>query len=246
MRAMVAANWKMNLPPEGVEAWVKSAAGWEQSELVSIVVAPPFPFLPEVVRLAEEGIEVAAQNLAEHESGAFTGEVSGGMLRQAGCSCVIVGHSERRQLYGETDALVGRKLRAATGAGLTPIFCIGETKEVRDAGGTRALLETQIRTALETAGAVERLVVAYEPVWAIGTGDNATPGQVGETHSEIRQLLTPFGLAGIPILYGGSVKPDNAAELAAVDGVDGFLVGGASLTSEAFKGIWQAIVSSRS
>jgi triosephosphate isomerase (TIM) len=243
MRAMVAANWKMNLPAEGVETWVRSVLGWEKSEVVSIVVAPPFPFLTQVAHLGGGEIGVAAQNLSEHESGAYTGEVSAGMLDRAGCSHVIVGHSERRQIFGEGDDLVGRKLRAAASAGLAPIFCIGETKEVRDGGGTRSLLEQQISTALRTAGTLEDLVVAYEPVWAIGTGDNATPEQVGETHAQIRELLTPFALADVILLYGGSVKPDNAADLAAVDGVDGFLVGGASLTSESFQSIWQPIAS---
>jgi triosephosphate isomerase (TIM) len=245
MGAMVAANWKMNLPPEGVEAWVGSVVGREESEDVLVVVAPPFPFLTQLAHLGGGAISVAAQNLSEHEAGAYTGEVSAGMLDRAGCSHVIVGHSERRQIYGEGDELVGRKLRAAASAGLVPIFCIGETKELRDGGGTRGLLERQIGTALRVAGTVDGLVVAYEPVWAIGTGDNATPEQVGETHAQIRDLLTPFGLADVILLYGGSVKPDNAAELAAVEGVDGFLVGGASLTSESFKAIWQAMVSSR-
>lgn len=217
------------------------------SPAVQVALAPPFTSL-ETVRRAIKGsrLLLSAQNLHWLPEGAFTGEVGADMLRDAGCSHVIVGHSERRRLFGETNRDVGRKLAAALEASLKPVLCIGETLQERRAGRTRRTLSAQLSGALKgiPKSVNEFLTVAYEPVWAIGTGKNATPSQVGETHDWIRRgLVRRFGEArarDIPILYGGSVNPRNAPELAAVQGVDGVLVGGASLDPQSFAAIVNA------
>jgi triosephosphate isomerase (TIM) len=213
-----------------------------------VAYCPPFTLL-DVAHSVLKGssISLGAQDVHWERSGAFTGEVSAPMLAEAGCRYVIVGHSERRQGLGETDLMIGAKARAAVGAGLVPIFCIGETEAERDSGQTKIILAGQVGRALTGASTIfnaDRLVVAYEPVWAIGTGRSATVSQVGEAHAWVRAEL---GLAlgqeiadGVRILYGGSVKPENAAELLACPGVDGALVGGASLDSNNFLGIVRA------
>lgn len=240
MNPIVAANWKMNLPGEGLAAWIEAVMGWPEDR-VEVVVAPPFPYLPVIADVAGDGsLRIAAQNVSEHESGAFTGEVSASMLGEVGCSDVIVGHSERRQLFAETDDLVHRKLRLVADQGLRPILCIGETREIRDAGKTVEHVDSQLKASLGSSS-IANLVVAYEPVWAIGTGLNATTMQVEDAHGSIRKILRDLGYEDVPILYGGSVKPANAAELAAAEGVDGFLVGGASLSSASFRDIRDAV-----
>jgi len=209
--------------------------------LVHVAVCPPFVNL-EVVRQVLEGspIQLGAQNMHYEEAGAYTGEVSAAMLRAVGCRYVILGHSERRQYFGETDALVNRKVKRALQYGLVPIVCVGETLEERQAGQAEAVVTCQLQGVLESIEltSAEALVIAYEPVWAIGTGHTATPAQAQEMHALIRQLLVSrYGDAigrALHILYGGSVKPDNAAALFAQPDVDGGLIGGASLKAADF------------
>jgi triosephosphate isomerase len=208
---------------------------------VEMVVAPPFTAVAAVAEaLRNTNVGVAAQNLHWEREGPFTGEISAGMITEAGAEYVIIGHSERRQLFGETDATVARKVAAAIEAGLTPIVCVGETLEERERNETLAVLDRQVKDGLDrlTAEQIAELVVAYEPVWAIGTGRNATAAQAGEAHSHIRQRLGEwFGAPAAEqchVIYGGSVKPDNIAELVREPDVDGALVGGASLDVRSF------------
>ena len=208
---------------------------------VEIVIAPPFTALHAAAEAARNSnVGVAAQDLYWEREGAFTGEISAMMIAEAGAAYVIIGHSERRTLFGETDASVNRKLAAAFGGGLTPIVCIGETLDQRERRETFAVLDRQITQGLDgiTSEQVVQLVIAYEPVWAIGTGRNATPAQAAEAHGHIRQRLRNwFGADAAElchVIYGGSVKPDNIGELASQPDVDGALVGGASLDVKAF------------
>jgi triosephosphate isomerase len=212
-----------------------------------VVLFPPFLFLADVVEEVEySAIEVGAQNLHPEPQGAFTGEVAAAMLVSVGCRWVIVGHSERRDLFGEKDAFLNKKLRAALGAGLRPILCVGEHLEERDAGRAESVVAEQVRGCLDGFGAeeMERVTIAYEPVWAIGTGRTATPQQANEMHGVVRGLLSERFGAGVAsatrILYGGSVKPSNAKALLAEQEIDGALVGGASLKVEDFVQIVRA------
>ena len=204
------------------------------------VVCAPFPYLAQLAtELQGTGIEWGAQDLSEHDSGAYTGEVSGAMLAEFGCRYVIVGHSERRSLHAETDAQVAAKMATALRHGLTPIVCVGESLAERESGQTAAVVSRQLDALMvQGTGALGASVLAYEPVWAIGTGRTATPEQAQDVHAHIRAVLrdaTPAGTAeGIRILYGGSVKPGNIDELMACPDVDGALVGGASLNAEDF------------
>jgi len=243
MRTPIAAgNWKMNLSP--VEAAALAEAIKEGSGGVAgveIVLGPPFVYLSAVCQaVAGSPVGVAGQDLYWEAEGAFTGEVSGPMLKQIGCSHCILGHSERRHVFGETNEEVNRKVKAALAHGLTPIMCAGETLEERKADRTEDVVRTQVTTGFEglSAGAVSQTIVAYEPVWAIGTGETATPEQADEVHAFIRGLLREaYGDAvadGMRILYGGSVKPDNIEGLMAKEGIDGALVGGASLKADPF------------
>ena len=238
----IAGNWKMHMTiPEAknlATAIVKASADLPEAE---IILAPPFTALNEVKKVLEDGsVQLAAQNLFWEDKGAFTGEVSAPMLRDAGCQYVIVGHSERRQYFGETDAGVNKKTSAALKSGVFPIFCIGETLAERERGETMDIISRQIQGGLEgiSAGDFKSIVVAYEPVWAIGTGKTATPGQAEEVHSHIReQLAQRYGIGPAEcaiILYGGSVKPANSFALLSEKNIDGFLVGGASLEAESF------------
>jgi triosephosphate isomerase len=208
---------------------------------VEIVVAPPFTSLATAAEAARNtNVGVAAQNVYFEREGAFTGEISAGMIKDAGAGYVIIGHSERRRLFGETDASVNRKTRAAIAAELTPIVCVGETLDEREGGQMPAVLDRQIKDGLDglTADQIGALIIAYEPVWAIGTGKNATPAEADEAHRHIRTRLRAwFGGAAADacrIQYGGSVKPDNIASLIALPDVDGALVGGASLDVRSF------------
>ena len=219
---------------------------------VDVVIAPPFTSLAAAAGAAEGSIVgVAAQNLHWEREGAFTGEISAAMIHAAGARLVIIGHSERRRLFGETNDTVNKKIHAAIAGGLVPIVCIGETLEQRDRNETTAVLDRQLKEGLDriTGEQLSRLVIAYEPVWAIGTGRNATPAQAGEAHRHIRQRLKQwFGLEPSEqcrVLYGGSVKPDNIAKLIADPDVDGALVGGASLDPKAFSTIIIAAAASR-
>ena len=212
----------------------------------TLLVCPPFPYLAAVAAQAEgSAVKVGAQTVSEHEKGAYTGEVAPGMLRDAGCEYVIVGHSERRSLYGETSAQVAAKFVAAQAAGLTPILCVGETLEEREAGTTEAVVDEQLDAVLEAAGieAFASAVIAYEPVWAIGTGMTATPEQAQDVHRHIRGRLAAQNdsiAAGVQILYGGSMKGENAAGLLGQPDIDGGLIGGASLKAEDFLAIASA------
>ena len=221
-------------------------AGLKQAEDLDYAVCPPFPYLAQV-SLALSGSPIAwgAQNVSEHDVGAYTGEVSGAMLREFGCRFAIVGHSERRGLFGEDDKTVAAKFNAARRAGLTPILCVGETLEQRERGETENVVGRQLDAVLDAAGvgALANAVLAYEPVWAIGTGRNATPQQAQEVHAFIRARLTERDrelAQRVTIMYGGSVKPGNARELFAMPDVDGGLIGGASLVAEDFIAICAA------
>jgi len=248
-RPIVAGNWKMNKTVGEALTLVRELRGMVSMvrDKVEVVVAPPFTALHAVAKAIEDSnIGLAAQNCFWEPSGAFTGEVSAPMLEEIGCTYVIIGHSERRQIFGETDESVNRRVKAALSSQLLPIICIGETLEQRDLGRTLDVVSSQLTAALAGFGAsdVARFVIAYEPVWAIGTGRNATSSQAQEVHAHIREQLT--GLYGreiserVRIQYGGSVKPDNAADLMAKPDVDGALVGGASLKAADFAAIVKA------
>ncbi|NBB92455.1 MAG: triose-phosphate isomerase [Gammaproteobacteria bacterium] len=244
---LIAGNWKMH----GSKPEVRSLIGGILARLdanrsAEVMVLPPFPYLPLVDSLTDATpVMLGAQDLSVHPSGAYTGEVSGGMLADWNCSHVLVGHSERRALHREDSEQVARKFVAAQDAGLQPILCVGETLEEREAGRTREVVGAQLSAAIEAAGiqAFSRAVLAYEPVWAIGTGRTATPDQAQEVHAAIRAQMAEEDatIAGrVRILYGGSVKPDNAADLFACEDIDGGLIGGASLQAESFMAIYQA------
>ena len=233
----IAANWKMHKTVLEAVAFVKEFRSMaKEVHDVEIVVAPPFTALRPAADAAHaSNIGIAGQDVHWERQGAFTGAVSAPMLKEAGAEYVIIGHSERRRLFGETDETVNRKLAAAVAAQLTPIVCIGETLEQRDANETLTVLDRQIKQGLDglTADQIGSMVIAYEPVWAIGTGRNATPQQAGEAHAHIRGRVRQwFGGAAADqchVIYGGSVKPDNVRQLADLPDVDGALVGGASL-----------------
>jgi triosephosphate isomerase (TIM) len=246
-RPLVAANWKMHKTIREAEEFLDRFVG-AIGDLgsVEVVVCPPFTALAAAVeRTRRSPVRVAAQNVHEQDSGAFTGEVSIPMLRELGVAGAIVGHSERRALFGETDEALARKVPALLDAGLEPILCVGETEAERDWGETEAVLRRQVEADLAGVDPqrLPELVVAYEPIWAIGTGRTATPAQAQEAIAFIRALVADrdgSAAAGVRILYGGSVKPENAAELFAEADVDGGLVGGASLDPEDFLAICEA------
>lgn len=248
-RKIVAGNWKMNKTVPEALGLVRELRGLVAplGDTVEVVLAPPFVALqPLHVALEGAPLQLAAQNCHWESSGAFTGEVSAPMLAELGCAYVIVGHSERRQFFGETDELVNKRARAVRAAGMTPIICVGETLAEREANQTLEVVERQVRGALAGFDAkdVATFVMAYEPVWAIGTGRTATSAQAQEVHAAIRGLLGRLydgETAGrVRIQYGGSVKPDNAAELLGQPDVDGALVGGASLKAGDFAAIVKA------
>jgi triosephosphate isomerase len=238
---VIAGNWKMYKTAVEAAAFVRAFLPLVSGVRgVEIVLAPSYPSIGAVAQLVQgSGIGVASQNVHFADEGAFTGEVSTRMLKEAGASHCIIGHSERRQYYAETDDAVNRKVRAALAAGLTPILCVGETLPEREGGKTFDVVGRQIAGGVREIPAAEavRVVVAYEPVWAIGTGKTATPDQAQEVHAFLRgRLREPWGDAAdsVRILYGGSVKPDNIAALMANEDIDGALVGGASLTPGSF------------
>lgn len=241
-KPMVAGNWKMNkLTGAAVElaAAVKRGVGTRTD--VEVVLCPPFTALKVVAEvIAHTPVRLGAQNMHWEPEGAVTGEISAAMLRDLGCEFVILGHSERRAGFQESDAMVNRKVRAALAAGLTPIVCVGETLAEREAGQTRAVVTRQVRHSLAELNPeqLRRTVIAYEPVWAIGTGRTATPAQAQEVQALIRRVLSELGdgatAQAIRIVYGGSVKPSNARELFRQPDIDGGLIGGASLDAGAF------------
>ena len=243
---VIAGNWKLFKKSaeavqlvEGLIPLVKGKSG------VEIVVAPVFTVLDRVAKaISGSNIKLSAQDCYWEEEGAFTGEVSTGMLLDAGCSHVIIGHSERRQYFGETDATVNKKIKAALAAGMTAIFCIGETLDERESGRTFEVLGTQIKGGLAGIDSLEKVIIAYEPVWAIGTGKTASDAQAQEAHAfiraEIGKLYSADVAGKVRILYGGSVKPENIAGLISQPDIDGALVGGASLKADSFAALVNA------
>lgn len=237
-KPLVIGNWKMNGSHRSVAQLLDSILG-VADPAVEIAVCPPFVYLAEAAaRVSGTGICLAAQSLSEYECGAYTGEVAGSMLADIGCRYVLVGHSERRRLFSETDPRVARQFERARAAGITPVLCVGEDAAERNAGTTWQVLHRQLETVANVAGwgALRESVIAYEPVWAIGTGATASPAQVEAVQVRIRDLLGAGG-AETRLLYGGSVLKANAAELFAQPDVDGVLVGGASLRAEEFTAI---------
>jgi triosephosphate isomerase len=236
-KRLVIGNWKMhgNLEQnqvllDGIKAGAAGALNCD------IAVCAPFPYLAQARQvLANSTVSWGAQDISTHEHGAYTGEVSGAMLADFACRWVLVGHSERRSLHGETDQQVADKAAAALKAGITPVVCVGETLAQNEAGETQAVIQRQLAPVLAMgAEAVAKMVVAYEPVWAIGTGRTATPEQAQAVHALIRESLVQLGVPQVRVLYGGSVKAANAASLFAMNDIDGALVGGASLVADEF------------
>ena len=247
-RKIIAGNWKMNTRrSDAVELAKKIVAALGDNSPVEVALCPPAVYLAAIAEVvAGTPVELGGQNLYAAGDGAYTGEVNAGMLTDVGCRMVILGHSERRQLMGETDACVSKKLHAALAGHLVPIVCVGETLEQREADETEQVIETQVRGSLEGLDSVQAagIVIAYEPVWAIGTGKTASPEQAEAVHAFIRSLLGKMfstDIAGqMRIQYGGSVKPNNAAELLGQANIDGALVGGASLNADDFIAIIDA------
>jgi triosephosphate isomerase len=242
-RKIIAGNWKMHMTHNDAVSFVKRL----QEELTKIntsyevVVIPPFTSLFPVYTVIDKGIlKLGAQNVFYEKEGAYTGEISPVMLKALGCDYVIVGHSERRKYFAESDEMIARKLKAVLIEGMTPILCVGETLEQREKGRHKEVVESQLVSDLAylSVDEIKRIVIAYEPVWAIGTGHNATPEQAQEMHEFVRNILGgKFGASDVPILYGGSVKPENIRDISAMKDVDGALVGGASIKVESFVGI---------
>ena len=243
-KPLVAANWKMNTERAEAAALAKSVVdSIGRQYKVDVVLCPPYIWLHDVgMIIRDSNISLGAQNMHWEDKGAFTGEISSIMLKSIGCKYVIIGHSERRQLFGETDENVNKKLKKALAVGLMPIICLGETLDERESNRTAEIVTNQFRSAFDGISDFGGITIAYEPVWAIGTGRNATPQQAQEVHKILRQMLQnkTAEYENIRILYGGSVKPDNAAELYKQDDIDGFLVGGASLKAGDFAAIVQA------
>ena len=241
---LVAGNWKMNGDSAGnSELLAGILAGMPDNDRIKLLVCPPFPYLASTAQqLAGSKLLLGAQTVSENSAGAFTGEISISMLKDVGCEFVVVGHSERRSLFGENSADVAAKFKAVIDAGLTPILCVGETLEEREAEATETVIGEQMRAVLDLVGVagLETAIVAYEPVWAIGTGMTASPQQAQDVHEFIRQLIAADDAdiaAAILILYGGSVKGDNAAGLFSMSDIDGGLIGGASLKADDFLAI---------
>jgi triosephosphate isomerase len=244
-RKLIAGNWKMNTDRAAAIKLARGVVGRAGMHAnVDLLVCPPFVNLFPVSEIVKgTPVALGAQNMYHEASGAFTGETSAAMLIDTGCQYVILGHSERRHILGETDAAVNKKTLAALAAGLTPIVCVGELLEERESGETASVIRRQFEGSLAgvSADQIEKVVIAYEPVWAIGTGKVATPDQAEQVHAELRGLLTKHyndkSSANVRILYGGSVKPSNAKELLTQPNIDGALVGGASLNPDDFLGI---------
>jgi len=246
-KRIIAGNWKMNKTIDQAVELAENIKGNYDNYDVDIVLCPPFTALYAVHQvIRDEPIGLGAQNIFWQDSGAYTGEVSAEMLSSAGCQFVIIGHSERRQYFGETDETVNKRVHKALTAGLIPIVCVGELLKERESGATRSVVTRQVKSALQGCAKedISKLVIAYEPVWAIGTGKVATPEQAQEMHRLIRQQVAELyddQLAEeMRIQYGGSMKPENAAEILAKPDVDGGLIGGASLKAESFLGIVNA------
>ncbi len=244
---LIAGNWKMNMTAaQGVALANAILKGLVSKPGVSVAVCPPFTALDAVGKaLKGSPVALGAQNMHAKAEGAFTGEVAASMVLELGCAYVILGHSERRSLFGETNKTVNEKATAALAAGIKPIVCVGETLDQRKAGQTEAVIAAQVKGSLDgLGGSLDRIVIAYEPVWAIGTGLTASPAQAQEVHAQIRALLTGLGGSDaarkVVIQYGGSMKPDNARDLLAQPDIDGGLIGGAALKADSFLAIVNA------
>lgn len=238
-RPVIAGNWKMNHGPRATRDFLKRLRLSDDLGPAQVLLFPPAVSLSAAAECADRDarVELGVQDVHEADSGAFTGEISAPMAGEAGARYALCGHSERRHVFGESDARVAAKIEAVRRAGLVPVVCVGETLDERAAGQLEVVLLRQLGSALEALGSDAPFMIAYEPVWAIGTGETATPGDASEAHGVLRaRLIETLGPAAdaVPILYGGSVRPANAAELLAAPGVDGLLVGGASLDPESF------------
>ena len=243
-RKIIAGNWKMNNDLNSTISLISNLAkSLNNSENCDIIVCPPFTSLSEAnTQIKNTAIKLGAQNMYFESEGAYTGEISAQMLKSVGCEFVILGHSERRAIFNESDSLINKKIKKAISSGLKPIFCVGESLEQREKGVTNDIIKTQVTEGLKDISAeeIKTLIIAYEPVWAIGTGKNATPGQAQEVHEFIRSLIKEKYSEEIAdkmiIQYGGSVKPDNSKDLLSQKDIDGALVGGASLKADSFLG----------
>ncbi len=248
-KKVIAGNWKMHKDiKETIELISGIKNGLTPNENREVIVCPPFTSLETAFALLKESnIGLGAQNMHFEDSGAFTGEISASMLKSVGCKYVILGHSERRNVFGEADEMINKKMLKALNSGLNPIFCVGETLEQRENGTTNSIIENQIRKGLDSISAqqLENTIIAYEPVWAIGTGKTATPDQAQEVHKFIRTLIADIydekTAGSLIIQYGGSVKPENSSELLNQPDIDGALVGGACLKPDLFLGIINSI-----
>jgi triosephosphate isomerase len=241
-RYLIAGNWKMNKDnKEATDLARRIALNTQGNEKVDIVICPPFTALAPVYNIVKDSqVKLGAQNMYFEESGAFTGEISGTFIKSLGCMYVIIGHSERRKIFNETDEEVNKKIKKAIKCGLIPIVCVGETLEEREKGETESIVRREIEGALRDQSNKEKIVFAYEPIWAIGTGKTAQPTDANAIHALIRNIVkTDFGMneTNLRILYGGSVKPSNAEELLSQPDIDGSLVGGASLDAKSFSEI---------
>lgn len=246
-KTLIAGNWKLNGSVESITELLKGiVAGLPETESLSVAVCPPYIYIPMVTDiLSDQRVMVGSQNVAAQPKGAYTGEISAAMLSEFGCQYGLVGHSERRSLYNETDADVAVKFKALSDSGIIPVLCVGETLEERDQGVTESVVSRQIQAVIDQHGiaAFASAVIAYEPVWAIGTGRTATPEQAQAVHAAIRALLATYDEViadTIQIVYGGSMNPGNAAELLAMPDIDGGLIGGASLNADDFLAICRA------
>lgn len=246
-RKIVAGNWKMN----GSTGLSEKLVGYIRSEAESfdsraeVVFFPPAIYIRDVLKQAQGAVSVGVQNVGSWQSGAYTGEVSSDMAKDVGCRYALVGHSERRQLFGETDEMVSEKVSRVVASGLTAIVCVGETLDERESGNAEAVVASQVRKGLSTvaSGEWQNIIIAYEPVWAIGTGKTATSGDAQAMHAAVRSVLKDMGAPAedISLLYGGSVKADNAAALFAEPDIDGGLIGGASLVAQEFLSICRSL-----
>jgi triosephosphate isomerase len=245
-KSLVAGNWKMNGSSTSIEVLMTGILAGAAKSAADVLVCPPYVYLQQVADLvAGSSVKLGAQDVSAEAGGAFTGDISAGMLKDMGCDYVIVGHSERRAIHGESSQLVAQKFVAAQAAGLIPVLCVGETLEEREAGKTMVVVSEQFSAVLDLAGvdAMKNAVLAYEPVWAIGTGKTASAEQAQEVHAGLRAVAAAQSAdvaGGLQILYGGSVKPSNAGELFAMHDIDGGLIGGASLQADDFLGICAA------
>lgn len=247
-RKIIAGNWKMNNDLNATQNLISNLAkSLNNSENCDIIICPPFTSLSKAnSQIKNTAIKLGAQNMYFENEGAYTGEISAQMLKSVGCEFVILGHSERRAIFNESDSLINKKIKKAISSGLKPIFCVGESLEQREKGVTKDIIKTQVTEGLKDISTeeIKTLIIAYEPVWAIGTGKNATPEQAQEVHEFIRSLIkekySDGAAENMIIQYGGSVKPDNAKDLLSQQDIDGALVGGASLKADSFLGIIRA------